>query len=159
LTLGLFLFSVGIGWACASKYWPTDREQRAHIIGNWLQSEKLVPGTTTWADEARRIAFLFSFCGNYETAKPPVMDIRRLCLPLPRGRGGALPYDRESIRPAQMCSSGVFVADSDGYVFWQTQIDSSPAQSNNPPIQQRDASARGLNLVSASRFWCSCAVF
>jgi len=29
LTLGLFLLSVGIGWACASKYPPRDREQRA----------------------------------------------------------------------------------------------------------------------------------
>ena len=29
MTLGLFLLSVGIGWACASKYPPRDREQRA----------------------------------------------------------------------------------------------------------------------------------
>jgi len=24
---------------CLPKYWPTDREQRARIIGNWLQAE------------------------------------------------------------------------------------------------------------------------
>jgi hypothetical protein len=24
---------------CLRKYWPTDRKQRAHIIGDWLQSE------------------------------------------------------------------------------------------------------------------------
>jgi len=24
---------------CLRRYWPTDRKQRARIIGNWLQSE------------------------------------------------------------------------------------------------------------------------
>jgi len=24
---------------CLPKYWPTDREQRARIIGDWLQAE------------------------------------------------------------------------------------------------------------------------
>jgi hypothetical protein len=56
LTLGLFLFSVGIGWACASKCLANGCEQRARIIGNWLQAETLVPGITTSSDEARRIA-------------------------------------------------------------------------------------------------------
>ena len=29
---------------CLPQYWPTAREQRASIIGNWLQAEAAIPG-------------------------------------------------------------------------------------------------------------------